>query len=206
MKLSRVLIVDNHLLIRIGLRHLLAEECRDVVFGEAGTADEALAQVAKQPWDVVVLDVAIPDQGGFYVLREVLVRRPATRVLLLSSRADPRQAARALKMGAAGYLRKDARRSALVKVFKNVLADPTHFAEALPPDSHSRVAEACTGLSPREQQVLLAVAAGQRIGEIAAELNLSIKTVSTFRHRILDKLHLKSTADLVRYVIDHKLA
>jgi two-component system, NarL family, invasion response regulator UvrY len=201
----RVLIVHAHLLVRTGLRHLLTEEYRGVVFGEARTAGEALAQVAKHPWDMVVLDIGIPDTDGFCVLQETLLRRPATRVLMLSIKRDPLHAERARQMGASGYLSKDAGRSELVKAFRDVLAGRRHFGKYLPGTSPAQANPGRLSLSAREHDVLLAFAAGRRMSEIAAEFSLSIKTVSTYKRRILDKLHLRSTADLVHYVIDHRL-
>jgi DNA-binding NarL/FixJ family response regulator len=206
MKSFRVLIVDDHLLVRNGLRQVLAEEYRGVVFGEARTADEALTQVAKHAWDLVVLDIGIPGQDGFYVLQETLQRRPRTRVLMLSIHADPPYAARARQLGACGYLSKDAGRSDLVKAFRNVLAGRAHFDSSLPHVSAAPAAPGQATLSAREHKVLLAFAAGKRTGEIAAELSLSIKTISTYKRRLLNKLHLTSTADLVHYVIDHQLS
>jgi two-component system invasion response regulator UvrY len=202
----KVLIVDDHLLVRNGLKHVLSEEYRGVVFGEARTADEALAQLAKPPWDLVVLDISMPGQDGFYVLQETLLRLPGTRVLMLSIHADPPYAARALQMGASGYVCKDAGRSDLLKAVKNVLAGKKHFDESLPSNSDALTTTGHARLSAREYKVLLAFAAGKRTGEIAAELNLNIKTISTYKRRLLDKLHLKSTADLVHYVIDHRLS
>lgn len=202
----RVLIVDDHLLIRNGLKQVFTEEYRSVVFGEARTADEALAQVTKQPWDLVVLDIGLPGKDGFYVLREILRRRPRTRVLMLSIQADSLYAARARQVGASGYVCKDAGRSDLVKAFRNVIAGKAHFNASLPPNWAAPATTGHEGLSEREYKVLLAFAAGKRTGEIAAELSLSSKTVSTYKRRILDKLNLKSTADLVHYVIDHRLS
>lgn len=202
----RVLIVDHHLLVRKGLKQVLTEEYRDVFFGEARTAGEALEQVAKQLWDLVVLDIGIPGKGGFYVLGEILLRRPAARVLMLNVQADPHHFARARQMGAFGYVCADTVRSDLVKAFKNVLNGKAHFDESLPPNSAAPTNTGHEGLSGREYKVLLAFAAGKRTSEIAAELGLNIKTVSTYKSRILNKLHLKSTADLVHYVIDHRLS
>ena len=202
----RVLIVDDHLLVRNGLKQVLTEEYRSITFGEARTADEALAHVSKQPWDLIVLDIGIPGKDGFYVLHEILQRRPRTRVLMLSIHADPLYAVRARQIGALGYVCNDAGRSDLVKAFKNVLAGTAHYDASLPPRSAVPPAVDHASLSAREYKVLLAFAAGKRTGEIAAELNLNIKTVSTYKRRLLDKLRLRSTADLVRYVIDHQLS
>jgi DNA-binding NarL/FixJ family response regulator len=202
----KVLIVDDHLLVRNGLKQVLSEEYRDIVFGEARTADEALAQLAKPAWDLVILDIGIPGKDGFYVLQEILLRRPQTRVLMLSIHAEPPYATCALQMGAAGYLCKDAGRSDLVKAVKNALARKMHFDESVRREVGGPAPGALhASLSAQEYKVLLSVAAGRRNGEVAAELKLSAKTVSTYKRRILNKLCIKSTADLVRYVIEHKL-
>ena len=207
MKRLKVLIVDDHLLVRNGLKQVLSEEYRSVVFGEARTANEALAQLAKPPWDLVVLDISMPGQDGFYVLQETLLRLPATRVLMLSIHADPPYAARALRMGASGYVCKDAGRSELVKAVKNVLAGHKYFDESVRREVRSPTSVALhADLSAQEYKVLLALAAGSRTGEVAAGLNLSAKTVSTYKRRVLNKLGIKSTAGLVRYVIDNRLS
>jgi DNA-binding NarL/FixJ family response regulator len=203
-KLS-ILIVDDHLLIRLGLRQLLSDEYRDVVFGESGTAEEALLQVKAQMWDLVVLAISLQD--GFSVLRDVHARCPQTAVLVLSTYADSLHTARSLQLGASGYVSKSACRSDLLKAVRRVLAGHEHFAESgrqgvdIP-----RSAALHANLSAQEYTVLMALAAGSCTGKLAAELNLSGKTVSTYKRRVLNKLGLESTADLVRYVIDHKLS
>src|ERR1022692_4411054 len=126
-----VLIVDDHLLIRQGLKQMLSQEYRDLVVGEAGSSDEAAARLAKRPWDIVTLDIAIPGKDGFYVLQEVRRRHPSTRVLVLSVHADPQYAVRARQLGASGYVSKNAGRAELLKAFTSVLAGKEYF-EALP--------------------------------------------------------------------------
>jgi DNA-binding NarL/FixJ family response regulator len=207
LKLS-ILIVDDHLLIRLGLKQVLGHEFRDVVFGEAETAAEALAQIKAQPWRLVILDVSLPDDDdGLSILREVCTRRPQTAVLVLGMHPDSRYATRSLQLGASGYISKGSGRSDLLKAVSNVLDGKKHFSESVRrgvdnPESAAPHAD----LSAQEYKVLLSVAAGRRILEVAAELNLSAKTVSTYKHRALHKLGIKSTADLVRYVIDNKLS
>ena len=201
-----ILIVVDHLLVREGLKQVLSHEYRDVVFGEARTADEALAQIKARPWRLVILDVSLPDNDGFFVLREIRTRRPEAAVLILSMHGDSVDAAHLRQLGAAGYISsKSCSRSDLRKTFRSVLGGRKHLSESIPrgvdpsPALHAK-------LSAQEWKVLLALAAGRRTGEIAGELNLSAKTVSTYKRRVLNKLGLKSTADLVRYVIDHKLS
>ena len=201
-----VLVVDDHLLIRHGLKQMLSQEYRGLVFGEARNSDEATVRLAKRPWDLVILDIAIPGKDGFYVLQEIRHRHPSTRVLVLSMHADPQYAVRAQQLGASGYVSKNAGRPELLRAFKSVLAGKEYF-EALPSARTSaETVPGHAGLSTREHAVMLALAAGKSPGEIAAELNLSVKTISTYKCRILDKLALHSTADLVRYVIDHRLS
>ena len=205
-KLS-ILIVDDHLLVREGLKHILSNEYRNVVFGEAKTAEEALAQIKAQPWRLVLLDVILPDGDGFSVLREICAYRPQAKVLMLSMRADSPYAARSLQLGAAGYISKNSGRSDLLNAVSGVLDGKELFSESiLQRVDKPRSTALYVNLSAQERKVLLTVAAGMRTGEIAAEFNLSAKTVSTYKRRIFNKLGLKSTADLVRYVIDHKLS
>jgi DNA-binding NarL/FixJ family response regulator len=204
--MTSVLIVDDHLLVRQGLKLMLSQEFRDLVFGEAKNNDEAALRLAKRSWDLVILDIALPGKDGFHVLQEIRRRHPSMRVLVLSMHADPQYAVRAQQLGASGYVSKNAGRAELLRAFKAVLAGKEYF-EALP--SAGTSAETVSGhaaLSARENSVMLAFAAGKRPGEIAADLNLSAKTISTYKRRVLDKLELHSTAELVRYVIDHGLS
>jgi two-component system invasion response regulator UvrY len=203
-KLS-ILIVDDHLLIRHGLKQVISQEYRDVVFGEARTAEEAaLAQIKAHPWRLVILDVSLPDNDGFSVLREISARRPEAAVLMLSMHADSGNAARSLQLGAAGYVSNSSGGSDLLKAVRNVLNGKQHFSESVRRGVDPSPA-IYASLSAQEWKVLLALVAGRRTDEIAAELNLSGKTVSTYKRRILNKLGITSTAGLVRYAIEHKL-
>jgi len=185
---------------------MLGQEYRGVLFGEAKNSHEALFQLARHPWDLVVLDITIPGGDGFNVLRETRVRHPSTRVLVLSMHADSQYAARAHRMGATGYVCKSAGRADLLQAFSNVFAGKKHFGEFLSAEKADESPAGHTALSAQEHRVMMALAAGKRTGEIATDLNLSAKTISTYKRRVQDKLHLKSTADLVRYVIDHRLS
>jgi two-component system invasion response regulator UvrY len=207
-----VLIIDEHVVFRRGLKQTLSDEIRDVSFCEAKGDAEAVEAVAKRPWDIVILSLT-GGNGGFEVLRKIRMRRPETRVLVLSVHSDARYAAKAVQLGACGFISKSASLAELLKAVRSVLAGRRYLkqevSEALAAGSS---AVSVTGrplhaaLSRREREILLAIAAGQSIGEIAANLNLSIKTVSTYKRRLLNKLELHSTADLVRYVIDHDLS
>jgi len=192
------------MVVRLGLKQLLIEEYRGIVFGEARTADEAITQVVKHPWDLIVVDVIIAGNDGFKLLQELLQRSPGTRVLVFSTNSESQFAARARQLGASGYLWKTAGRSETVKAFKSIFAGRPYFKGLV--KSTAKPTPEGTNLSAREYKVLMAFTAGRRPTEIAADLNLSIKTVSTYKRRILNKLHLGTTADLVRYVIDHGLS
>jgi len=202
-----VLIVDDDLLVRQGLKHLLGEEYRGLIFGEARIREEASARLAGRTWDVMVIEVSIPGLDGFQMLRQIRSTYPASRVLMLSAHSNPHYALRARQLQASGYCGKNATRTEFLKAFRAVLAGKEYFVD--PPHSGPGAsplpASTPNGLSARERDILLACVAGKRVGETAAELNLSIKTVSTYKRRVLNKLRLNSVSDLVRYAIDHKL-
>jgi two-component system invasion response regulator UvrY len=205
-KLS-ILIVDGHALVREGLKLVIRREYGNVVFGEARTAREAMARVKASPWRLVVLDATLPDDNGLSVLGEILACRPQAAVLMLGMDADPLYGARAKQLGASGYVLDGFSHSDVLIAVGNVLDGKKYFSESSPRGGDNRKsATVPPDLSDQECKVLLAVAAGRRTSEIAAELKLSHKTVSTYKHRGFNKLGIKSTADLVRYVIDHKLS
>jgi len=199
-----VLIIDDDLLIRQGLRSLLEQEYRSVLFGEAMVAEYAVAEAAKRKWDLIVVDVSYPHEGGFSLLAKIRRRCCLAPVLAMSARADLRQARRAQQMGASGFSAKDAAREERALAFRDVLAGRKHFGgfsgdtQTLSPDLKS--------LSPRESRVMFALVNGRRTIDIATDLQLSTKTVSTYKRRVLDKLMLDSTADLVRHVVLHNLS
>ena len=205
-KLS-ILIVDDHLLLRQGLKQVLSHEFRDLAFGEAKSSHEAIAHIHLQPWRLVILDIGLPDSDGFVVLQEVRARRPETAVLMLSMHADSIYAARSLRLGAAGYVSKSSGRATLLKAVRTVLEGKQYFSESIRRGvANPKSVAPHADLSDQECKVMLLIAHGRRTGEIAAELNLSAKTISTYKRRVLNKLGLASTSDLVRYVIDHNLA
>ena len=201
-----VLIVDDNLLVREGLKHLLSQEHRGLAFGEATNGREASARLSKRAWDIVFIEVSIPGHDGFQTLQEIRRSYPATRVVMLSRHANPEHALRARQLKAAGYSAKDSSRAELLRVFHNVLAGKEHFAGSshFPGSTQEGLktwpAPVPAPLSGRERDVLMACVAGKRVGEIAGELNLSIKTVSTYKTRIFNKMHWTSTVDMVHYV------
>jgi DNA-binding NarL/FixJ family response regulator len=207
MKNLSILIADDHPVVRQGLRQMLRTEFR-AVFDEAATVAQALQFLQHSVYDLIILDIGIPETDGFDLLRLVRALHPDIRILMLSIHDDPQYAIRALELGARGYVNKNAGRAEIIRAVSVVLAGKTYVSKAVavrlravPGDEvlpHAR-------LSPRERQVMLALARGRRPAEIAAELKINAKTVSTFRRRILDKLGVASTAELVRYAIEHQL-
>lgn len=205
----RILIADDHGMLRQGLKRILAEEFKDAQFGEAGTVAETLASLRQQAWTLLVLDIFMPSGGGLEVLREAAVAHPKLRTLVLSSAPEEQLAVRTLQAGAAGYLNKQGAAEELVLAVKKVLAGGSYvssrLAERLARELSQYSAKPHERLSDREFQVLQLLVAGKPLKLIAAELSLSPKTISTFHTRILAKLHLRTDVDLVHYAIEHQL-
>ena len=206
----RVLLVDDHPVVRRGLKQIISEAFADVVFGEAENGAQTLAQIA-QPWDVIVLDVSMPGRSGLEVLGEIKKQRPGTPVIILSVHPEDQFAIRGLKAGASGYLTKDSAPEELVQAIQKVLLSKgryvsTRLAERLAQAIGSPAEEPSHEfLSNREYEVLLLIAAGKKLTEIAERLHLSIKTVSTYRTRILEKMGASNNADLTRYALTNQL-
>lgn len=195
---------------RHGLKQILADEFKRAVFGEARNAQEALNHIWKSPWDVVVLDITMPGRSGLEVLREIRKSRPKLPVLVLSMHPENQFAVRVLKRGANGYMTKESAPEELVGAIKKVLAGGRYvspdLAEKLASyvsiDSQKTPQEL---LSDREFQVLRLIASGKIVSEIGKELSLSVKTISTYRARILEKMGMKNNAELMHYAIQHQL-
>lgn len=207
----RILITDDHAITRLGIRQLLQEAFPRASFGEAGAAAAALQLLVTQKWDLLILDVSLPDRDGLDVLGEVKKIHPQLPVLLFSVHPEDQFALRALKLGAAGYLAKERAPEELGDAVRQALAGGTYLTPTLaarlrqPSGAHSdALPHEC--LSDREFAVLRLIAAGQTGKAIASLLNLSQKTVSTYRTRILAKMKLSSTAELVHYALNHQLA
>lgn len=206
----RVLIADDHAVVRRGLREILQEEPGLAVAAEASDGDEALEAVRRVKLDVVVLDVTMPGRNGLETLGEIRRRRPSLPVLVLSVHPEDQFALRLLKAGAAGYLCKDSAPEELVKAIRRVAEGGKYMspslADRLVSQLQAPAAEPLHGsLSAREFEVLLALASGRRVKEIAARHNLSVKTISTYRSRVFRKLGVESNADLTLYAVRQKL-
>lgn len=207
----KILIVDDHAIVRRGLRQLLSDRYDDVEVGEAGNAAEALEHVHRAKWDVIILDISMPGRSGLDVLKEIKKEQPAAPVLVLSMHPEDQLATRALKAGASGYMTKESATEELVGAVNKVLeggnyVSPT-LAELLARDIGRDTGDVNLHerLSDREYEVMIMIASGKSVSEIADELSLSVKTISTYRTRVLEKVHVKSNAELARYAIKHGL-
>jgi DNA-binding NarL/FixJ family response regulator len=208
--MTRILIADDHGMVRQGLQRILAAEFPGALFGEAGTVAETLAFLDRESWNLLLLDIFMPGGGGLEVLRRAASTYPRLRVLVLSSAPEEQMASRALRAGASGYLAKQATAEELVAAVHKILAGGRYISQKLAEHlaaSFARPSESPhEGLSDREFQVLQLLIAGQSLKQIAAGLSLSPKTVSTFHSRILTKLHLQNNVELIHYALDHRLA
>ena len=207
----RVILVDDHPVVRRGLRQLLTDAFAGVVVHEVGSGREAIATLHTQAWSVMVLDLSLPDGSGLDVLKRVRELRPRLPVLILSVHAADQFARRAIAAGASGYLTKDAADTELVTAVSKLARGGKYFgadvlervALGLHPDRDDRPHER---LSDREYQVLRMIGGGKTVSEIATELSLSVKTVSTYRARILEKMRMRTNAELTHYAVRHGLA
>ena len=206
----RVLIADDHAVVRRGLKQIVADEYREATIGEAQNAQEVFKFVREQDWDIVVLDISMPGKSGLEALKELKQEYPKLPILILSVHPEEQYAVRALKAGAAGYLTKESAPEELIQAITKALGGGKYVSAALAEklafnleaDTEKLAHET---LSDREYQIMRMLASGKTVGEIADELALSVKTVSTYRARILEKMKMKSNAELTYYAIKHQL-
>ncbi len=204
-----VLVADDHDIIHYGLKRMLSDQFGAIAVGEARNAQETLNQCARQSWDVVLLDISMPDRSGLEILAELKRVCPAASILIMSAFPEEEFAVRAFQCGAVGYLDKRKLAAEVVEAIKRVRAGERYVSGALA----SRLAGQIGGslrpaheaLSQREFQVLRLVAGGKTIKEIAAELSLSEKTIGTYRTRISEKLGLGTNVEITRYAMQHRL-
>lgn len=204
----RVLLADDHEIVRDGLRRILGAAGDVQVAGEAANGDDALALARANDYDVALLDMSMPGLSGIDLVKRLKAEKPKLKLLVLSMHGEPQYAARALKAGASGYLTKDSAAEQLVGAIRKVAAGGVTMSEA----AAAGLLAASTGegpphsrLSDREFEVFKQLAGGASPTEIARRLHLSVKTVSTHKTRIQEKLGLASTAELVRYALEHRL-
>jgi DNA-binding NarL/FixJ family response regulator len=199
----RVLLADDHKIVRDGLKRILSGNIE--VAAEAASGDEALALVKAHDYDVAVLDMSMPGLSGLDLIKRLKIEKPRLRILVLSMHGEHQYAARALKAGASGYLNKDSAAEQLVGAVRKIAAGGVHIGEVAAASLVAAEKAPHEALSDREFEVLRLLVEGLGPTDIGEKLHLSVKTVSTHKTRILEKLNLGSTAELVRYALDHKL-
>ena len=206
----RVLIADDHAIVREGLKQIVAEVPDMAVAGEAADGDEVLERVAEQDYDVVLLDISMPGKSALDVLKELRRGKPEMPVLILSIHPEEQYAVRFLRAGAAGYIQKEAAPDELVTAVRKVSQGRKYVSPALA-ETLAAALETDIGkprhetLSDREYQVMCMIGQGKTVTEIAKELSLNVRTVSTYRSRVLKKMNMKTSAQLTRYVIENEL-
>jgi len=206
----RILIADAHVIVREGLKHIVAETSDLVVADEASTGHEVLNKALKNDYDVVVLDITMPGINGIDVLKQIKSQRPELSVLVLSIHPEEQYAVRALKAGASGYLTKESAPDELIAAIRKVSVGKKYVSPSLAEKlvfeleiDHKKPLHET--LSDREYQVMCMIVSGKMLNEVADELYLSVKTISTYRTRILEKMKMKSNIELTRYAIKHGL-
>jgi DNA-binding NarL/FixJ family response regulator len=203
--LIRVLLTEDHKIVRDGLKGILAATNDIKVAGEAANGDEALALAKANDYDVAMLDMSMPGLSGIDLIKRLKLEKPALRVLVLSMHGEQQYAARALKAGASGYLTKDSAAEQLVVAIRKIAAGGVHISEAAAAGLVAAQQTPHQALSDREFEVLRLLATGLSPTDIGERLHLSVKTVSTHKANMLEKLGLGSTAELVRYALEHKI-
>jgi len=206
----KILIADDHDVVREGLKKILLSEWQDAEFGEAKDGNEALSLLRKKRWDVVILDISMPHVSGFEVLKELKSALPKQPVLVLSMHPERQYAVRVMKSGASGYITKDTISDEIVHAIKKIVAGGKYVSESLAESLASQLNESLDTLpherlSDREFEIMVMLSSGKTVSEIADHLSISVKTVSTHRAHILEKMNLSNNAELTRYAFEHKL-
>jgi two-component system invasion response regulator UvrY len=209
-KMIKILLADDHAVVRKGIRQILTEAYPEAVFGEAQNFHELRDLINNDIWDIIVLDLAMPDGNGIEMLKQIKYNHPKVPVLVMSIYPEDQYAIRTIRAGAAGYLNKESAPEELVQAFQKILSGGEYIssvvAEELVNYARSEGDQPLyKALSDREYQVLCMIASGKEIREIASELSLSPKTVSTYRTRVLLKMNMKTSAELTHYAIQNHL-
>jgi two-component system invasion response regulator UvrY len=206
----RILIADDHTVVRKGLRQILLDEFPTAVIKEVADAEELVMKVMTEKWDVVVSDLSMPGRSGLDALQQIKLSFPDLPVLILSIHPEEQYALRALKAGASGYLSKDTAPDELVKAVQKVLLGKKYISQSIAEKLASTFSanpdlNAHEKLSDREFDVMKLLANGKSVSDIAEMLSLSVTTVSTYRARVMSKMDLRSNSDLTKYAIEHNL-
>jgi two-component system, NarL family, invasion response regulator UvrY len=208
--MAAVLIADDHAMVRAGLRHYLEQDSSIGPIGETATGSDTLQHLRTGRWDLVILDINMPDRSGIDILRHIRAGHPDTRVLIISGFAEKQYAINVLRAGALGFIAKDQTPEELMRAVHTVLAGRRFVSDALSEIlvgvlSDPTCQPVHTSLSQREFQILCKLAIGRSVSEIAQELCISVKTVSTYRARVLEKMNLSNNADLTTYALRNGL-
>lgn len=201
--MPRILIVDDHPVVREGIGRVLTDAIADVDLGSADGAVQAQAVMAEGPWDLVLLDLTLDGDDGTVILRRLRQHYPNVPIVIISMHPAEQFARRVMQAGAAGYVSKGSNPEDVVRAVNLALSGQRYLQPDTAPPSGGALPH--EDLSDREYQVLRMIGQGRTVSEIAAELSLSVKTVSTYRARILEKMQMRTSAELMRYVIAHKL-
>ena len=207
---TRILLVDDHAVVRQGLAQILRQTMPRAKFGEAGTAAQALDLVRRREWNIVLLDITLPDRNGLEVLKDIRQLAPDLPVLILTMHPEEQLAVRALKAGAAGYVTKNTASEVITHAVGKVLAGGRYITESLADTLANEVGKGADRmpherLSDREFEVFGLLARGHNVKDVAAQFGISVQTVSTYRARVLDKMGLRTNAELVQYGIRNRL-
>ena len=206
----KILVIDDHEIVRRGVKQILEENFLLVEVGEADSGQKGIAAVQREPWDLAIVDISLPDQSGLELLCELHSTAPRLPLMVLSLHPEEQYAVRAFRAGAMAYLTKQTAPEELARAVKQVLTGRRYVTASLGEHMAGSLSKNPAGhdhhtLSERESEVLALLAQGQSVKKIAQSLALSIKTVSTYRARLLDKLQLTNNAELIRYALDHHL-
>ncbi|MDB5727089.1 MAG: citB2 [Noviherbaspirillum sp.] len=206
----KIVIADDHAIVREGLKQILADSKDIIVTGDAENGVEAIKLVRKAECDVLLLDISLPDRSGIEVLKQIKKEAPKLAVLMLSMHREDQYAVRSLKAGASGYMNKQSAPNELVDAIRQVASGKKYVSEALAQELASQVGAdrevpLHETLSDREYQTFIMIASGKTVGDIAHELSLSVKTISMYRSRLLQKMKLRNNAELTHYAIRSEL-
>lgn len=206
----RVLLADDHAIVRGGLKEILIRHMESVECGEAENAEQVLVQIRAHPWDLLILDITMPGRSGLDILADIRLLRPELAVLVLSMLPEDQFGKRVLQAGAGGYLKKESAPEELIQAIRKVLSGGRYVSPALAEklvldlddDANRPIHE---GLSGREFEILVMLGSGKTVGQIAEEIHLRVTTVSTYRARILEKMKMSTNAELMRYAFRNHL-
>ena len=206
----RILISDDHAIVRGGLKEILVHHLENVVCGEAENAQQVLAQVQSHSWDLLILDITMPGRSGYDILGDLKQMQPKLPILVLSMHPEAEYAKRVLKAGARGYLKKESAPEELIQAVHKLLAGGRYVSSTLAEQLAQDLNEGADRpvhetLSAREFEILVMIGSGKTVSQIADELNLGVTTVSTYRARILEKMNMATTAELMRYALRNRL-